>query len=159
MIQEPGAAWTIIRRRGNEQERLFHAIRVRCIDETGAPWTLRRDAEYRLLVNACAENPLGVAVAFAGKVAAVQNWANEQTGGNYLFGDVAHAVGLVDRFVGGAKYGRVNAEIIRAGLAAADGTWQYGDVRLPTGGHGERWKCPRQRPVKIVAKRKRGTAK
>ena len=156
MIRESGGEWEILTRRSNARERLFRALQRECVDTAGHPWRIRyRDDEYRLLVGTCSTNPLAVAVAFAGKVAAVTNWANEQTGGNFLFGDIAHAVGLVDRFVGSAKYGRLNAEIIRAGLAAADGAWEYGDVRLKTGGHGERWKCPRQRGVKLAPKRRK----
>ncbi len=101
-------------------------------------------------MNACALLPLPVVEVFPGKVAAVRNWANEQTNGNYLYGEIAHAVGLVDRYVGGAQIGRINTEIVKVGLDVAQGEWAYGDVRLPTGGHGERLQCPRQQGVKVT---------
>ena len=149
MMREPGAEWEEVTRRCNGRERLFYAVEMGCIDEAGNAWKIRyRDDEFRLLVNACALLPLPVVEVFPGKVAAVRNWANEQTNGNYLYGEIAHAVGLVDRYVGGAQIGRINTEIIKVGLDVAQGEWAYGDVRIPTGGHGERLICPRQQGVK-----------
>ena len=160
MIRESGGEWEILTKRSNARERLFRALQRECVDEAGHPWHIRyRDDEFRLLVGTCETNPLSVAIAFAGRVASVTSWANMQSGGNYTYGEIAHAVGLVDRYVGAAKIGKLNAEIVKVGLAAADGEWTYGDVRIDEHRHGERWKCPRSAPVKLAPKRRKRRAK
>ena len=151
LLKPPGEGWKIVRRGSVFVDVLLGTMRRKCLDEAGNEWLLQRRFEWQAVAEACFfAPPVPIEDAFAWRREAVTDWANQQNRGYFSSGHVAHKSGIADRNKGGENLTREEQQIVKAGLEAADGEWDYKDKRLPSGSHSRRWHCPRQHPVKMA---------